>query len=55
MPLSYSRHTSRLLSIWTLFSPVILVDALPLPLVPPATAVLSWMLLVRRVVLDARR
>lgn len=45
VPLSYSRHTSRLLSVWTLASPFILVTALPLPLVPPAVALLSWMLL----------
>ena len=45
VPLSYSRHTSRLLSIWTLGSPIILVQSMPLLLVPPATALLSWMLL----------
>lgn len=45
VPLSYSRHTSRLLSIWTLLSPVILLKALPLPLIPPATVLVSWMLL----------
>ena len=45
VPLSYSRHTSRLLSIWTLCSPFVLVTALPLPLVPPSVAILSWMLL----------
>ena len=45
VPLSYSRHTSRLLSIWTLLSPCILVNALPLPFVPLATALVSWMLL----------
>jgi predicted membrane chloride channel (bestrophin family) len=45
VPLSYSRHTSRLLSIWTLGSPIVLVDHLPLLLVPPATALVSWMLL----------
>ena len=45
VPLSYSRHTSRLLSIWTLCSPLILVTALPLPLVPPSVLLLSWMLL----------
>ena len=45
VPLSYSRHTSRLLSIWTLLSPVIMLKALPLPLIPPATVLVSWMLL----------
>jgi predicted membrane chloride channel (bestrophin family) len=45
VPLEYSRHTSRLLSVWTLGSPIILVQHMPLLLVPPATALLSWMLL----------
>ena len=33
------------MSIWTLGSPIVLVDHLPLLLVPPATALVSWMLL----------
>lgn len=45
VPLAYSRHTSRLLSVWTFFMPIILLQKLPPFLVPPATLLISWMLL----------
>jgi len=45
VPLSYSRHTSRLLSLWTIFMPCVLVTALPPLAVPPSTLLISWMLL----------
>lgn len=45
VPLSYSQHTSRLLSLWTICMPFLLVTALPPWLVPPATILVSWMLL----------
>lgn len=45
VPLSYSRHTSRLLSLWALAMPFVLVTALPLLAVPIATSLVSWMLL----------
>mmetsp|Transcript_29836 Transcript_29836/g.96267 ORF Transcript_29836/g.96267 Transcript_29836/m.96267 type:complete len:419 (-) Transcript_29836:209-1465(-) len=46
MPTVYTRHTSRLLSVWTLSTPVVLGAAhFPLTLVPLATVVVSWMLL----------
>jgi len=45
VPLAYSRHTSRLLSVWTFFMPIILLQKLPPLLVPPATLLISWMLL----------
>jgi len=46
MPLVYTRHTSRLLSVWTLSSPLVLAATnFPLFLVPLATLVVSWMLL----------
>ena len=45
VPLSYSRHTSRLLSIWTILSPVVFVQCLPSLLVPLVTLIVSWVLL----------
>lgn len=45
VPLSYSRHTSRLLSIWTICLPFVLVYSLPPEIVPIATIIVSWMLL----------
>lgn len=45
VPLSYSRHTSRLLSIWTIFCPFVFVQCLPPLLVPVVTVIVSWMLL----------
>ena len=45
VPLSYSRHTSRLASLWTFCLPFVLVTCLPLYAVPPVTGVVSWTLL----------
>ena len=46
MPQVYTRHTSRLLSVWTLSTPVVLgAGGFPLLFVPLATAIVSWMLL----------
>ena len=45
VPLSYSRHTSRLASLWTFCMPFVLVTCLPLYAVPPVTGVVSWTLL----------
>ena len=45
VPVSYSRHTSRLLSIWTVFCPFVFVQCLPPLLVPFVTVIVSWMLL----------
>jgi putative membrane protein len=45
VPVSYSRHTSRLLSIWTLCCPFVFVQCLPPLAVPFVTVIVSWMLL----------
>ena len=45
VPVSYSRHTSRLLSCWTIFCPFVFVQCLPPVLVPFVTVIVSWMLL----------
>lgn len=45
VPVTYSRHTSRLLTLWTLSMPLVLVTRLPLITVPLATVLVSWMLL----------
>ena len=44
LPLSYSRHTSRFLSIWSFTLPFVLIDAVGYLATVPATAVLCWML-----------
>ena len=45
VPLAYSRHTSRLLSLWTILSPFVFVQCLPPIFVPVVVLVVSWMLL----------
>lgn len=45
VPLSYTRHTSRLLSLWTILCPLVLIQAIPPLAVPFVTLVLSWTLL----------
>eukprot|EP00614_Pseudopedinella_elastica_P026947 CAMPEP_0172625712 /NCGR_PEP_ID=MMETSP1068-20121228/145459_1 /TAXON_ID=35684 /ORGANISM="Pseudopedinella elastica, Strain CCMP716" /LENGTH=422 /DNA_ID=CAMNT_0013435091 /DNA_START=84 /DNA_END=1352 /DNA_ORIENTATION=+ len=45
VPTAYSKHTSRLLSLWTICMPFVLISCLPPPLVPVVTALVSWMLL----------
>ncbi|KAH8051122.1 hypothetical protein JL721_11218 [Aureococcus anophagefferens] len=43
--LSYSRHTSRLASLWTFSMPLVLVTCLPIYAVPVVTGLVSWTLL----------
>jgi len=45
VPLSYSRHTSRLLSLWTILCPFVLIQCLQPIFVPFVTLLLSWTLL----------
>ncbi|KAH8061222.1 hypothetical protein JL721_8883 [Aureococcus anophagefferens] len=45
VPLSYSRHTSRLASLWTFSMPLVLVTCLPIYAVPVVTGLVSWTLL----------
>jgi predicted membrane chloride channel (bestrophin family) len=45
VPLSYSRHTSRLTSLWTFSMPLVLVTCLPIYAVPVVTGLVSWTLL----------
>lgn len=45
VPLSYSRHTSRLTSLWTFCMPLVLVTCLPVAVVPVVTGLVSWTLL----------
>jgi len=45
VPASYSRHTSRLLSLWTLSMPFVMVTCIPPYAVPVVTVFVSWMLL----------
>ena len=45
VPLAYSRHTSRLLSLWTILSPIVFLQCLPPLAVPLVTLILSWMLI----------
>jgi len=44
VPVAYSRHNSRLLSIWTFCMPFVLVANLPPLLVPVVTTIVSWTL-----------
>lgn len=44
VPLAYSKHTSRFLSVWLFSLPLVLVEALGWRLIPPV-AVISWALL----------
>lgn len=44
MPLAYSKHTSRFLSVWLFSLPLVLVDTLGWRVVP-TVAIISWALL----------
>ena len=44
VPLSYSRHTSRFFSVYTFTLPLALCDSLNLWLLPPAVAIVSWVI-----------
>ena len=44
LPLSYSRHTSRFLSIWSFTLPFVLVDAIGWMATVPTYTIICWML-----------